>query len=94
PTYSARSYVWGDPTSADGILLDGHPFQATKNLADGLRALTKILPKLTPDQNLADFRLWVDAVCINQEDHVEPNHEVARMGSIYPSALSVLAWLG
>jgi hypothetical protein len=38
--------------------------------------------------------LWVDAICINQEDVLERNHQVQMMRDIYSSADSVAAWLG
>jgi len=60
----------------------------------GLRAIVSLLARLAPGQTLRGFRLWVDAVCINQQDNEEKNREVARMDSVYSSAESVLAWLG
>jgi hypothetical protein len=38
--------------------------------------------------------LWVDALCINQSEVRERNHQVARMHEIYKSARKVLVWLG
>ncbi len=38
--------------------------------------------------------LWVDAVCINQDDVVEKNHQVHLMKDIYGGATRVLVWLG
>lgn len=38
--------------------------------------------------------LWIDALCINQQDISERNHQVSQMGRIYESAVGVLAWLG
>jgi hypothetical protein len=38
--------------------------------------------------------LWVDAVCINQNDILEKNHEVAHMRQIYLGAQQVIVWLG
>ncbi|KAF3045512.1 hypothetical protein E8E12_008825 [Didymella heteroderae] len=38
--------------------------------------------------------LWVDAICINQEDVVERNHQVQYMGVIYNRAQRVIIWLG
>lgn len=40
------------------------------------------------------FKLWVDALCINQVDDVERGCQVARMRDIYGDAYSVIAWLG
>jgi hypothetical protein len=37
---------------------------------------------------------WVDAVCINQVDNDEKNHQVGRMAEIYDTAARVVVWLG
>jgi hypothetical protein len=41
-----------------------------------------------------DRILWIDAVCINQEDNIEKNHQVWMMKRIYESADQVVIWLG
>lgn len=38
--------------------------------------------------------LWVDAICINQSNPDEKNHQVRQMYRIYSSASRVLIWLG
>jgi hypothetical protein len=38
--------------------------------------------------------LWIDAVCIDQLNISERNHEVKRMGKIYKLAQRVVVWLG
>lgn len=38
--------------------------------------------------------LWVDAVCINQQNIDERNHQVMQMGEIYRRASKVVVWLG
>ncbi|KAI0097430.1 heterokaryon incompatibility protein-domain-containing protein [Nemania sp. FL0031] len=38
--------------------------------------------------------LWVDALCINQDDDDERNHQVRLMNHIYSKAKQVIAWLG
>ena len=59
-TYSALSYTWGsDKESQETILLNGKPFRVRQNLYAFLRHARK---------HLADNPLWIDAICINQED--------------------------
>ncbi|KAH6884265.1 heterokaryon incompatibility protein-domain-containing protein [Thelonectria olida] len=85
--YAALSYVWGvDMTGT--ILLDGEIRTVTKNLEDALRAISR------KDTFASDYRLWVDAVCINQKDEQECAHQVGKMREIYSQARGVLAWLG
>lgn len=38
--------------------------------------------------------LWIDAICINQEDIEERNEQVHYMHKIYHTAAEVLIWLG
>ncbi|KAH9221926.1 heterokaryon incompatibility, partial [Leptodontidium sp. 2 PMI_412] len=38
--------------------------------------------------------IWVDALCINQEDIPERSEQVRWMGDIYRTAYRVLVWLG
>lgn len=39
-------------------------------------------------------RIWIDAMCINQQDDVEKGQQVRIMDHIYSNASVVLAWLG
>lgn len=38
--------------------------------------------------------LWVDAICIDQNQILERNAQVKQMGRVYSQAESVLVWLG
>ena len=42
PPFMALSYVWGDPGITSPILLSGHPFQVTTNLASALARLSTL----------------------------------------------------
>ncbi|EEU37917.1 uncharacterized protein NECHADRAFT_88232 [Fusarium vanettenii 77-13-4] len=89
------SYVWGDQTDTETIIINGIPKKVTKNLALFLRQIRSILPEILtsiPWEKPALF--WADAICINQDDTEERNRQVQLMGSIYGSAPTVLAWLG
>ncbi|KAN0104774.1 HET domain containing protein [Hyaloscypha variabilis] len=83
--YEALSYVWGDVRDSVAILVDGRTVSVTKSLETALRHLRYRDKPRT---------LWVDYVCINQEDIPERSKQVARMGLIYGQASSVLIWLG
>ncbi|KLU83145.1 hypothetical protein MAPG_02210 [Magnaporthiopsis poae ATCC 64411] len=84
--YEALSYVWGhtsDPPNQ--INVDGVPRNVTSNLHRALRRVRRV------DQ----LRLfWVDAICINQSDISERNHQVRLMRQVYAGATRVIAWLG
>lgn len=38
--------------------------------------------------------LWIDAICINQEDDDEKGQQVQSMAKIYAKASRVIVWLG
>lgn len=40
------------------------------------------------------YRIWADAVCINQSDAIERNAQVLRMRDIYTVSIATVAWLG
>ncbi|CAG5156362.1 uncharacterized protein ALTATR162_LOCUS4160 [Alternaria atra] len=96
--YIALSYCWGDIEDTVEIMLYGPSkdssgayqepiiasFRITRNLHIALMAL----------RNDSKQYLWVDALCINQQDPREKTHQVQLMGKIYSSAESVLVWLG
>ena len=69
----------------DYVVVDKRSFWITKNLNAALRALR---------HTTEDRWLWVDAICINQEDIPERNQEVLRMMSIYRMAEHVIVWIG
>jgi hypothetical protein len=52
------------------------------------------------EEALINFRssrprtLWVDAICIDQDNDEERNHQVSKMQRIYSNAKLVLVWLG
>ncbi|KAF9872365.1 hypothetical protein CkaCkLH20_10192 [Colletotrichum karsti] len=53
------------------------------------RALRRLRPKDGPP-----LRIWVDAVCINQDDIAERNEHVKIMGQVYAGASKTRVWLG
>lgn len=87
PSYQALSYVWGAPATTNGksIQCSGHDFFVTENLYEALYRLKEIM----------NCRLiWVDQICINQNDLQEPSQQVSIMRDIYSGAEIVNSWLG
>lgn len=90
--YVCLSYRWGEekPDTSKNILLDGKLFTVRQNLYDFLhRASTE--PEWS---QVTQKKYWIDALCINQSDGAERNHQVAQMGRIFADALCVHVWLG
>ncbi len=84
PGYTALSYCWGTLRDAVQITVDGSLVSVTKNLAAALSAL----------RANGHSHIWVDALCINQNDKVERSHQILRMNAIYRNAANTIAWLG
>lgn len=89
PRYHALSYVWGEPSLSHKIRMNGCDFRTTKNLEVALKHLQTHM-----GTSVEALPLWVDAVCINQNDLVERSEQVAMMHKIYSQACNVLIWLG
>ncbi|KAF5967524.1 heterokaryon incompatibility protein (het-6OR allele) [Fusarium bulbicola] len=85
PKYQALSYVWGDPLDCRSIEVDGRQRSVTVNLFNALRRLR--YPK-------SERRLWIDALCINQDNDVEKSHQVKLMSKIYTRTTEAILWLG
>lgn len=86
--YFALSYTWGDPTRVEEIWVNGQSIRITQNLADCLRVLRK---KTYIQQG---WKVWIDALCINQQDLIERGREVKRMREIYKKSWTPIIWLG
>ncbi|KAL2060095.1 hypothetical protein VTL71DRAFT_9917 [Oculimacula yallundae] len=84
--YEALSYEWGDSAVSRSILLNGNKIQIRENLWWALFYLRR------PEEK--DRVLWIDALCIDQSNDKERNHQVGLMGRIYSRAQRVIAWLG
>ncbi|KAL8702186.1 MAG: hypothetical protein Q9201_004541 [Fulgogasparrea decipioides] len=83
--YEALSYVWGSTEGMQHIICDGRRLPITQDLETTLRHLR--------DESVPR-RLWIDQICINQEDLDERSTQIRNMGNIYRSAERVVAWLG
>jgi tetratricopeptide (TPR) repeat protein len=94
PKFTALSYVWGSPKITEDIIINDELFPATVNLAIALKYVKVHWCQNFPDRDLRLFRLWVDAICINQKDPDERSSQVELMRDIYSKAELVLSWLG
>ncbi|KAI1474392.1 HET-domain-containing protein [Daldinia eschscholtzii] len=83
--YTALSYVWGDQSTKKVIKLNEHLFPVGTNLYKALQDILQL------DWFTKDSYLWVDAICINQDDNIEKSKQIPRMAQIYSSASRVIA---
>ena len=83
--YTALSYTWSGSVGEHFISIGDAPLHITENLSMALRRIRgPTRPK----------NMWVDAICINQDDHEEKAVQVNLMGHIFASATRTTVWLG
>ena len=85
PSYQALSYTWGDSQLTRTIFCDGKKLAITENLYSALRKLQNTHPFVP---------LWIDALCIDQNNVSERTKQVRMMKQIYQKAEQVIIWLG
>ncbi|KAF2474382.1 HET-domain-containing protein [Lindgomyces ingoldianus] len=83
--YEALSYTWGGTEKPYEVEINKKRMSVTDNLSLALRHLR---------YQHQDRILWIDAICIDQENDKERGHQVQQMASIYKRAERVIIWLG
>ncbi|KAG8666677.1 hypothetical protein FPOAC2_11792 [Fusarium poae] len=87
--YEALSYTWGGGMVPHKLRVEAnrehHMISVSQNLYSALFSLR---------QATSSRLLWVDAICINQEDMIEKGQQVRMMKTIYSIAHRVVVWLG
>jgi hypothetical protein len=83
--YKCLSYMWGDPMPLHRISVNGKIMLVRENLFNFLDHASTKWGREDPPQSL-----WIDAICIDQENTTEKNHQVQRMGRIFSLASEVL----
>ena len=88
PKYEALSYAWGEIDTPEVIYVG--------QKGDVTMAVTRSLYQALPYLRYRDQRrvLWVDAICVDQQNLKERGLQVERMGDIYSLAERVIVWLG
>ncbi|KAL7920220.1 heterokaryon incompatibility domain-containing protein [Trichoderma austrokoningii] len=87
--YEALSYAWGVSGALDEsrptMSLNEQEFIISSTLEQALRRLRRLDTARV---------MWIDRICINQDNTDERNTQVAIMPDIYRGALRVIAWIG
>ncbi|KAF2171698.1 hypothetical protein M409DRAFT_17935 [Zasmidium cellare ATCC 36951] len=84
PHFQAISYTWGDPHDQRQILVNGNPVLVRKNCHYALWQA----------RLHHEGHIWIDSVCINQEDPQEKGSQVSIMARIFASATKTVACIG
>lgn len=82
--FTALSYTWGNPAKTHKIRCNGKSLAVTETVWDALTNIGELYE--SP-------RLWIDALCINQDNFAEWKEQVTMMRDIYRAARHTLVWL-
>jgi hypothetical protein len=85
PPFEAISYTWGDPTMNHEVIVAGSRLSVPANTYNALLSQRSTYEKRV---------VWIDSICINQQDDVEKTGQVLLMRDIYHQASPVTLWLG
>jgi hypothetical protein len=83
--YIALSYVWGSPERCCDIYINGRLTKTTESAIDALKMLR------SPWKSKV---VWIDAICIDQDDAADKERQIPYMADIYRKAAHVVVWLG
>jgi Heterokaryon incompatibility protein (HET) len=86
PEYYAISYAWGTEQRTTSVLCNLQTMTITPHVYEGLRCINSLYG--------SSIRIWIDSICINQDDNEEKAVQVKNMHEVYAGARAVLAWLG
>ncbi|KAK3360499.1 heterokaryon incompatibility protein-domain-containing protein [Lasiosphaeria hispida] len=87
PEYLALSCLPGpgSPSDSRDITVNDSQFRACQDVFAALHRLR---------HHSQPRKVWIHAICTNQQDHDEKAQQVLLMGQIYQQALRVFVWLG
>ncbi len=87
PPFAALSYVWGNMTDGKAVIMvEGHAFHVSMSQFILLRSMRSRNEDLHP-------AIWIDALCINQQENEERQAQVKIMGDVYAQAREVVVGL-
>jgi Heterokaryon incompatibility protein (HET) len=87
--FKALSYTWGSKDRTSPLFLEGElNGKVLMTTPNAWHALQRLGHSPGPEY------VWVDQVCINQDDDIERNQQVALMTTIYSKCWVCMVWLG
>ncbi|KAI1840860.1 hypothetical protein JX266_012942 [Neoarthrinium moseri] len=89
--YEALSYVWGTETELEEVNVQGDRLSGPKSMSLRSTLVTSLRHLRHIDH---DRVLWIDQLCIDQNNEAERDQQVLRMADIYQHAYRVVIWLG
>lgn len=90
PEYYCLSYTWGTQSEDVEIQVDGQSLHVRPSLVHTLHRLQE----LRAQSDLKVDWVWIDRICINQDDVDERSEQVRCMGKVYSGAVRTIIWAG
>ncbi|KAK0670194.1 putative heterokaryon incompatibility protein [Cercophora samala] len=101
PEYFALSYVWGSQEDPQPVIVhacwapDREDVDPNHNIITVTRNLDVALRHLRDREEPEEWiPIWIDAICIDQQNVAERSQQVAFMGEIYRNAEKTYVWVG
>lgn len=91
PKFCALSYCWGKSTQTERVFCEDQRGRSYLSVTTNLRT---ILSNIKDNKLSEGLPLWIDQICINQDDNSERAHQVKLMSGIYSTAQKTLIHLG
>lgn len=85
PDFETLSYYWGRNSNYQSVHCEGGTLDVTESL---YRILIYLAHRRREKR-----RLWIDAVCIDQENNEEKGTQIQLMGKIYAQSRQTVVWL-
>lgn len=93
--YEALSWCWGTDKPEYALLISKRSYSGQVETTYKLRVRKQLALALKNLRHLGKSRtMWIDAICIDQNNPSERNHQVQMMSRIYTRSESVCIWLG
>lgn len=94
PPYYALSHFWGPLDQDTHIVVQEQHVSVSAEFSLKMRKLREFATGADPVLSPPLKFIWIDTLCINQQDATERGHQVQLMGQIYKRSVRTLIWLG
>jgi hypothetical protein len=93
PEYYCLSYTWGTQSDDVEIQIDGQTLYVRPSLVDILHRLQELAAEGSSPDLKVEW-VWIDRICVNQDDVEERSEQVKCMGTIYSQGTRTIIWAG
>ncbi|KAH7088077.1 HET domain-containing protein [Paraphoma chrysanthemicola] len=93
PGYYCLSYTWGTQSEDVEIHIDKQKLFVRPSLVDTLHRLQDLAANGSSSDLKVEW-VWIDRICVNQDDVEERSEQVKYMGTIYSQGIRTIIWAG